>query len=136
MSNFQLAPPAKTVDGLFAVPIDIRTINASMIFDGATSAATVDATINFDIGSQNGNPIFDIRQTIQNAWLDGVSFPVAKLAQHDFGGGTGAELRVIESVLTANSNHSLRLTYNLGLPQASTAGGYQPGLSWAAGPRL
>lgn len=135
-NNFHLAPPAKTVDGLFAVPIDIQAINALIVFDGAASSATVDATINFDMGAQNGNPIFDLRQTIQNAWLDGASFPVSQLAHHDFGGGAGAELRVIESVLAANSNHSLRLTYTLGLPQASTAGGYPPGLSWSAGPRL
>jgi hypothetical protein len=135
-TNFHLAPPVKTVDGLIAVPIDIQTINAVLIFDGATSTGSGDATINFITGSQNGNPIFDLRQTITAAWLDGVSIPVSKLSHHDFGGGAGAELRIIESSLTANSTHSLRVTYSLGIPQASTAGGYQPQLSWSSGPRL
>lgn len=43
-TNFQLAPPPRTVDGLAAVPIDIQTVDAVFVFDGATSSATADAT--------------------------------------------------------------------------------------------
>ena len=70
-TNFDLAPPGKTVDGLAAVPIDIQHINASLIFDGATSSGTGDATIDFIVGPGGGRPIFDLRQTITAAWLDG-----------------------------------------------------------------
>ena len=56
------------------------------------------------------------------------SLPMAQLAHHDFGGGPLAELRVVESVLAAGSTHTLRVTYTLGPPQASTAGSYQPAM--------
>lgn len=135
-TNLHLAPPVKTVDGLLAVPIDIQRINATLVFDGASSSGTGDATVEFTMGPQTGNPIFDLRQTITAAWLDGVSLDVTGLAHHDFGGGADAELRVIESVLAAGSNHTLRVTYGLGPPQASTAGSYQPQLTWSTGPRL
>ena len=135
-TNFDLAPPGKTVDGLAAVPIDIQHINASLIFDGATSSGTGDATIDFIVGPGGGRPIFDLRQTITAAWLDGAPLAVADVALHDFGGGAGAELRIVDSVLAADSSHTLRLTYTLGTPQASTAGSYQPAMTWNAGPRL
>lgn len=135
-TNFDLAPPGKTVDGLAAVPIDIQHISAFLIFDGATSSGTGEATIDFIVGPGGGCPIFDLRQTITAVWLDGAPLTVADVALHDFGGGAGAELRVVNSVLAAHSSHTLRLTYTLGTPQASTAGSYQPAMTWSAGPRL
>jgi hypothetical protein len=135
-TNFDLAPPPKTVDGLLAVPIDIQKVTANLAFDGAASSGLGDATLDFVIGPQSGNPIFDIRQTITAAWLDGVSVPVAQLAQHDFGGGPNAQLRIVESVLAAGTSHTLRVTYSLGPPQAPSAGSYQPAMTWSAGPRL
>src|SRR6185295_6530007 len=86
-TNFDLAPPSKTVDGLKAVPIDIQKITATLTFDCATSKGEGDATLEFTTSSDSGNPIFDLRQTITEAWLDGAVFPIAKLAHHDFGGG-------------------------------------------------
>ncbi len=133
---FPLAPPAKTVDGLLAVPIDIQRIMAGLTFDGAAMTAYGDATLDFVMGTQDGNPIFDLRQTISAVWLDGAAMPAGRLAHHDFGGGSGAELRIVEAILTAGSTHTLRITYNLGLPQASGAGTYQPSLTWNPGPRL
>ena len=136
MTNFDLAPPPTTVDGLLAVPIDLQQVTASLVFDGASATGTGDATMQFVTGPQDGNPIFDLRQTITAAWLDGSPVAVAKLAHHDFGGGPQAQLRVLESVLGAGSSHLLRVTYTLGPPQASTAGSYQPAMTWSAGPRL
>ena len=135
-TNFDLAPPVQTVDGLVAVPIDIQLITATLTFDGSTSTGSGDATLEFTMGLADGNPIFDLRQTITEVWLDGVSLPVASVAHHDFGGGTNADLRIVESVLPAGSTHTLRVTYSLGPPQASTAGTYQPAMTWSAGPRL
>jgi hypothetical protein len=135
-SNFDLAPPAKLVDGLQAVPIDIERIEALLVFDGATSTGQGDATIVFSLGAQAGNPIFDLRQTITAAWLDGVAVATGDVAHHDFGGGAQAQLRVLQRSLAAGSSHQLRVTYSLGPPQASMAGSYPPGLLWSAGPRL
>jgi hypothetical protein len=135
-TNFHLAPPAKTVDGLNAVPIDIQSITGTLVFDSATSGAQADVTIDFIAGPSDGNPVFDVRQTIDEAWLDGAALPVAQLAHHDFGGGANANLRIIEAPVLAGSVHTLRLRYTLGLPQASAAGSYQPNIAWNAGPRL
>src|SRR5215217_3741826 len=74
-TNFDLAPPVRTVDGLVAAPIDIQRITASLTFDGATASGSGDATLEFILGPQDGNPIFDLRQTITAAWLDDASLP-------------------------------------------------------------
>jgi hypothetical protein len=135
-TNFQLAPPAKVVDGLLAVPIDIQSTSATLVFDGAAATAQADATVDFIAGPADGNPIFDLRQAISDAWLDGTPVPIGQLAHHDFGGGPDAQLRVIQSVVLAGTAHTLRVRYALGPPQASAAGSYQPALAWTAGPRL
>lgn len=135
-TNFDLAPPGKTVDGLAAVPIDIQHITATLTFDGATSTGTGEATLDFIVGPGGGCPIFDLRQTVTAVVLDGVPLVPGDVAQHDFGGGAGAGLRVLNQTLAAGSSHVLRLLYTLGTPQASTAGSYQPAMAWSPGPRL
>lgn len=135
-TNFHLAPPVKVVDGLPAVPIDIQSITASLTFDGASASGEGDATLQFVMGPQDGNPIFDLRQSILEAWLDGAPLAPGLLSHHDFGGGSLAELRIVQMALTARSAHTLRVRYSLGLPQASNAGSYQPNLEWSPGPRL
>ncbi|MCO5760994.1 MAG: hypothetical protein NHG36_05725, partial [Chromatiaceae bacterium] len=135
-TNFHLAPPPKTVDGLAAVPIDIQTIDAVFIFDGAASAATAVATITYTVGPTAGNPIFDLRQDIASAWLDGTPFPAAQLAHHTFGTGSFTDLRVIEAMQSAGSVHTLRVEYPLATPDAQLGGSYLPALEWSAGPRL
>lgn len=135
-TNFHLAPPPKTVDGLVAVPVDIQTIDAVFVFDGAASTASADATIVYTVGPAAGNPIFDLRQAISAAWLDGAPFPAAQLAHHNFGTGSFTDLRVIESVQAAGSVHALRVQYPLAMPNAQLGGSYLPALEWSAGPRL
>ncbi len=135
-SNFHLAPPVKVVDGLAAVPMDIQSITAKLIFDGTSASGVGDATVEFITGPADGNPIFDLRQTIIEAWLDSVSIAPAQLSQHNFGGGSLAELRIVEAVLSAGTMHTLRMRYSLGLPQSSTVGSYPPHLEWSTGPRL
>ena len=44
MTNFDLAPPPRMVDGLFAVPVDLQRVTAGLVFDGASSNGTGDAT--------------------------------------------------------------------------------------------
>lgn len=135
-TNFAIAPPPRTVDGLLAVPIDISAIDAHFVFDGAASSASADATITYTVGPTAGNPIFDLRQTITGAWLDGVAFAPAQLAHHAFGSGTFTDLRVVESIQPAGSVHTLRVQYGLAVPNAQLGGSYLPVLDWSAGPRL
>lgn len=115
-SNLHLAPPPKIVDGLFAVPIDIQHLAAHVVLNAATGTARVEATMRFLTGNVEGHPVFDLRQTIRQADLDGVQLEPARLQHHDFGGGVNAELRVIEARLPASSLHTLRLAYELGVP--------------------
>jgi hypothetical protein len=135
-TNFHLAPPSKTVDGLVCVPIDIESIDAVFTFDGAAPSAVADATITYTVGPTAGNPIFDLRQNITSAWVDGAVFPVAQLAHHDFGADPFTNLRVIEAVQAAGSVHTLRVQYDLALPDAQIVSGYLPKLEWLAGPKL
>lgn len=135
-SNLDLAPPPKLVDGLWAVPMDIARIDASLLFDAASQQISGDATLEFRLGQHAGCPIFDLRQNIIGVWLDGAAVALADIASHDFGGGANANLRVLNRVLDAGSSHSLRLTYSVGVPQASMVGSYLPQIVWSAGPRL
>ena len=124
------------MDGLFAVPVDIESIDASFIFDGSAQTATADATITYTVGPDAGHPIFDLRQTITDAWLDGSPFPVSQLAHHSFGGVAFTDLRVIESVQNAGSVHILRVRYGLAVPNSQLGGSYLPALDWLPGPKL
>ena len=134
--NFHLAPPPKTVDGLTAVPIDIQSIDAKFTFDGSTQTGVADSTFIYTVGPEAGNPIFDLRQTIAEAWLDGVPIAPEKLAHHSFGTGPFTDLRVVESAQTPGSVHSLRLTYALALPNSQLGGSYLPAMEWSSGPKL
>ncbi len=135
-TNLHLAPAPKLVDGLWAVPIDIQRITATVTFDAGTSSGAGDATLEFTVGRHTGNPVFDLRQNITAAWLDGATLPTGALAPHDFGGGADASMRIVQSILAAGSVHTLRMAYQVGTPQAPEAGSYQPAVVWSAGPRL
>ncbi len=135
-TNFHIAPPAKTVDGLLAVPMDIQTTDASFVFDGLSQTVVGDATITYTVGPTAGYPIFDLRQTPTAAWVDGASFPISQLASHDFGAGTFSELRILESWQAAGSVHSLRIQYQMALPASQLTGAYPPRLDWSPGPKL
>ncbi|SHG75608.1 hypothetical protein SAMN05428948_1905 [Massilia sp. CF038] len=134
--NFDLAPPPTTVDGLLAVPIDIQSVDAVFVFDGAASTGTADVTMAYTVGPTAGNPIFDLRQSIAAAWIDGVAVPPAQLAHHSFGSGSFTDLRVMAAVQAAGSVHTLRVQYALALPDAQLGGSYLPALAWTPGPRL
>ncbi|HJV08066.1 MAG TPA: hypothetical protein VJ653_00215, partial [Acidimicrobiales bacterium] len=90
----------------------------------------------FVVGPTAGRPILDLRQTVTGVWLDGHPLDPSDFALHDVGGGDHAEVRVLARRLRAGSAHVLRVTYDLGPPQASTAGSYQPALTFEPGPRV
>lgn len=119
-----------------AVPIDISAIDATLRFDGTSRVSTGDATLRFEVGPTSGFPIFDLRQHITAAWLDGAPIPVEDIRTVDLGGGPGAQLRVLAIALRAHSHHVLRLAYRLGLPDSPPGGSYPPAIEWADGPRL
>ncbi|MCP4580678.1 MAG: M1 family metallopeptidase [candidate division Zixibacteria bacterium] len=118
---FKYAPKPLVVDGILAVPINILNVTASMTFNAANKTAQCTAVMQFVLGHTGGNPIFDLRQTILSASLDGNTINPAKLAHHDFGGGLNTQLRIIEEFLNSNTTHSLTLIYDLGTPDAPNA---------------
>lgn len=135
-TNLHLAPPPVTTGGLLAVPIDIATIDARLTLDAATATGSGTATLTFTCGPADGCPVFDLRQTITGLQLDGASVPATAAQLRDLGGGPGAQMRVLDRVLTAGSTHTLRVDYSVGPPQSPSGGSYQPALTTSAGPRL
>jgi len=114
--NLHLAPPVKTIDGLVAVPIDIQNLYAHVIFDMVAQRASVEATLEFLMGVEDGNPIFDLRQNIKEAWINNEPIDIEKLRHHDFGGGPGAELIILEKAISKGSKNILKLHYELNKP--------------------
>ncbi|HLP78119.1 MAG TPA: hypothetical protein VK327_14515 [Candidatus Paceibacterota bacterium] len=100
------------------------------------SAASADATITYTVGPTAGNPIFDLRQSITQAWIDGTAFPIAQMAHHSFGTDTYTDLRVVQSIQAAGSVHTLRVQYALAAPDSQMGGSYLPAIEWSAGPKL
>jgi hypothetical protein len=122
------APTPVVVDGLLAVPIDILRVDAAVVFDTSTRRASATATIRFRTGEADGCPVFDLRQTVTAARLDGVSLDPVELAHHDLGGGPDAEMRVLTRTLMADTEHTLEVNYTLATPASPYA---QP-VSWSA----
>lgn len=122
LGDLELAPPVTTVDELRAVPIDIQFIDASVVFDMQNRRARVEATMQFLMGVDDGYPIFDLRQNIQEAILDDQPLAPEAMQHHDFGGGPDAELRVLEVMLSAGSEHTLQLMYELQTPSSPESG--------------
>jgi hypothetical protein len=133
--DFHLAPTPTVVDGLLAVPIDVHRLQAMVTLDGAASTAQADVTMTYAVGPTGGNPLFDLRQTVDQAWLDGAPIAPDLLAAHDVGAGSFSTIRVIDTIQAAGSVHTLRLAYALGTPQSQLGGAYPPVLQWA-GPRV
>ncbi len=116
LNIFRHAPEIKVVDGLAAVPIHITQVNATVIFNGASKTAQGSAEMQFEVGPYSGYPFFDLRQPLSSALLDGVAVPASEIGHHDFGGGSDADLRVIERSLVAGSSHTLSLNYSISTP--------------------
>ena len=84
-ADYHLAPPPTMVDGLLAVPVDFQDVQATVRFDGAAATGLADATVTYKVGPTAGYPLFDLRQTIDQAWVDGAPLDPGDLAPHDFG---------------------------------------------------
>ncbi len=127
------APPPVALNGRLAVPIDIERLTASVRFDVASRVAEVSARLEFRMDGPPGCPIFDLRQPIGAASLDGSSLPADALAYCDVGAGDEARVRVVDVTCSDGGLHLLELGYLLGAPEATGAlpVGWTPdGVSW------
>lgn len=129
MSEFSQAPPPVTVDGHYAVPVRVDQITASFQIDASAKTASATAEMAFTVGPETGYPVFDLRQTISTAMLDGSPVSPSDIAHHDFGGGANTQMRILERWLTAGTAHVLALGYPLDTPASPNA----RGLVWEAG---
>lgn len=129
-TNFELAPPPVRVDGLWAVPVDIQAIDATLYFDAKAQRAEANVYVEFIHGERAGCPVFDLRQQIGEAWFDGTPVAPSKMAHHDFGTGPDAAMRILEVRCKPRTAHTLRLRYTLGHPAAPAVGGRLPALQW------
>lgn len=134
--DYRLAPQPTTVDGLLAVPVHFQDVQATVTFDGAASTGRADVTVTYEVGPTAGCPLFDLRQTIDQAWVDGGPVDPGDLAARDVGAGTFSTVRVLDAVQAAGSVHTLRVAYWLGTPDSQLGGSYPPVVAWSTGPRL
>ena len=89
-------PPGMKVDGLVAVPIDMKVLTAHVELDLPKGEARVEAKVDFVMGPLDGFPLLDLRQTIIEAELNGTPVDPEKIRPHDLGAGEGAEMLVLE----------------------------------------
>ena len=126
------------VDGLWAVPIDITRITrrAAIRRRDADRAPATRRSSSASAATPAARSSTCARRR-RRAWLDGAAVPVADIAPHDFGGGAGAELRVLERVLDAGSNaHAARSRTASACRRPRRSGRTCRAITWSAGPRL
>lgn len=108
-------PAPREVDGLTAVPINIHSVTAVVVFDLDTNKAKATAEMVFEMTGDGGMPVFDLRQKIDSATLDGEAIPVEELAAHEFGKLSGT-MRILERELQPGKTHVLHFDYQLRQP--------------------
>ncbi len=123
------APLPVALSGRLAVPIDIERLRASVRFDVASRVADVSARLEFRLDGPSGHPVFDLRQTIGTAVLDGSAVPPDALGYCDMGAGEEARMRVVDVSCSDGPPHLLELGYHLEAPDATGA----PGVGWSPG---
>lgn len=101
-------------------------LSASVRFDVEAAEAHVDATVEMVVEGDDGYPVFDLRQEIHQARLDGVPLPPSALTHTDLGAGWDARARVVDVASPAGSRHTLELAYRLSTPEANEA----PPITW------
>jgi hypothetical protein len=105
--------------------VDVTAIDARLSFDCRVHVAQGDTTMRFVVGADGSaqpgsdrspareNTVFDLRQDINQAWLDGDAYDVSALAERD-----GSGVRPMPAGLS-DGEHELRLVYDLDVPRAA-----------------
>ncbi|MDP6964055.1 MAG: hypothetical protein QGF46_07810, partial [Planctomycetota bacterium] len=119
-SNHQYAPPVIEVDGLRGIPIDIISVDTQMSFDFETQTVSVISDMNFKMIGEKGFPLFDLRQNISSAALNGEDIDVNLMAAHDFGPATGT-MRILEIECKPKVTNVLHFEYTLSKPSSPAA---------------
>jgi hypothetical protein len=119
--DLSFAPPAREVDGLLGVPMDIQSLSATLIFDLEARTKEATADLVFKVG-ETGYPIFDLRQNIRSATLDMKPIKPETVSTFDMGPQSGT-MRLLEWEIQAGAPSILQLAYDLEAPDAPAARG-------------
>lgn len=116
------AQPAVLWRGVPAVPVDIDTLEATIVLDASAGSAEAQAKVAFTMGGAAGYPVLDFRQKqIEELLLDGAPVDPLLFPAVDFGGGPGAQLRVLEAEVEACAQSAIDVSYRLLKPVAAEA---------------
>jgi hypothetical protein len=115
------APAPSTVGKQTIVCPDVVRIDAKLDFDVPARHAIGTARIELVAGVADGHPTLDLRQEVTGVRLDGRSLAPDAFAPLDLGGGLGAEMRVLDVSLDAETAHQLEIDYDLGTPSCTDA---------------
>lgn len=113
-------PPPFAVDGVAHVLLDLRGVEAELVFDTATREIRGAAVVDFTAGSVAGYPLFDLRQSITRAVLDGEELGSGTLAQVELPAGDTTMIAV-QRLLEPCSEHTLELEYTVAAPDSGTS---------------
>jgi hypothetical protein len=116
-----LAPPPASSNGRTVVAPSVERIDAALTFDVSSRQAEGRATIELCGAPTTGYPALDLRQPVDSVRFDGKSLHPDAFAPADVGAGTGAEIRVLDVQVEAESRHVLEVSYQVGTPQAEGA---------------
>ncbi len=109
------APPPLEIEGHRAVPVDVLSLEARVVFDVGRRRARAEARMRFTLGEE-GWPLFDLRQPeVEALSLDGAKLRPSRAAAVDRGGTCGT-VRVLRKVLPAGGEHVLEMAYPLEQP--------------------
>ena len=82
--NFEDAPRPTRLGGWLLVPMHIADLRAIVTIDAESSQACVDATMTYVLGPADGNPFFDLRQRVENCWIDGVAADPVEICRSQY----------------------------------------------------
>ncbi|WP_434419662.1 hypothetical protein [Nannocystis pusilla] len=108
------APPPVEVADVLVVPIDLTRVAAELRFDPPTREVVGRATLEFRSGPVEGLPVFDLRQPIDRAVLDGVELPPNAIVA--FTPPSEVTMLAINRLLAPCGEHRLELEYHLQEP--------------------
>lgn len=103
-------PPPFAVDGVAHVLLDLRRVEAELVFNTATQEIRGAAVVDFAAGSVAGFPLFDLRQSITRAVLDGEELAPGTLVRVELPAGDTTMIAV-QRLLDPCSEHTLEIEY-------------------------
>lgn len=103
-------PPPFAVDGVAHVLLDLRRVEAELVFNTSTREIRGAAVVEFAAGGVAGFPLFDLRQSITRAVLDGEELAPGTLVRVELPAGDTTMIAV-QRLLDPCSEHTLEIEY-------------------------